>query len=108
MVKAVVTGTCSDVVMGTRLVELCRVQGHKLLRAWGKGSMESSSPSRLRLGLMRQGKSGDEHEVWPVHGRYLKSHQQQRPQRACGDGGSREEKKHLQGREIRILGGGGA
>lgn len=55
-----VTETCSDVVMGTRLVEpLHSVQGHELLEAWGKGSMESSSPSRLGLGLMREGKSGD-------------------------------------------------
>ena len=94
MVKAVVTGTCSDVVMGTRLVELCRVQGHELLKAWGKGIMESSSPSRLGLGLMREGKSGDEHEVWP---------DLREPVETVEAG-----KKHLQGREIRILGGGGA
>lgn len=70
--------------------------------------MESNPLARLGLGLMREGKSGDKHEVWPVYGRYLKSHEQQRPQRACGDGGIREGKKHLQGREIWILGGGGA
>lgn len=68
--------------------------------------MGSDFPSRLGLGLRRESKSGDKHEVWP--GKASKDTGTAETSETLWRWGHGEEQQQLQGGEIRTLRGVGA